>query len=273
MGRHKVRASVLVPTMLKYMRHVSNIERFELNLRVVLSGGEPVGGELVQWGKATLGVDINEGFGQTECNVMLGNNARLMPQRLGSLGKPVPGQICAIVDEEGNELPPGEEGQIASKRPHPIMLLEYLNKPEATRDKFAGDWLLTGDLGHKDEDGYFWFHARADDVITSSGYRIGPGEIEEVILKHPAVAMAAVIGVPDPERTESIKAFIILAPGYEPSDELKSDIQNMLRRRLARHEYPREIEFVESLPMTVTGKIMRRELKRMEAEKKEREGR
>ena len=268
-ARHKVRVSLLVPTMLKHMRHVPKLERFDLDMRVVGSGGEPVGAELVQWGKSALGVDINEGYGQTECNVMLGNNARLMPPRPGSLGKPMPGYVVDIVDEDGNPLGPGEEGQIACKRPHPIMLLEYWKNPEATREKFAGDWLLTGDLGHKDEEGYFWFHARADDVITSSGYRIGPGEIEEAILKHPAVAMAAAIGVPDPERTESIKAFIVLAPGHEPTEALKAEIQEMLRTRLARHEYPREIEFVESLPMTVTGKIMRRELKRLEAEKRD----
>ena len=153
------------------------------------------------------------------------------------------------------------------KRPHPIMLLEYLNKPEATRDKFIGDWLITGDVGHMDEDGYFWFHGRGDDVITSSGYRIGPGEIEDALLKHDAVQMAAVIGVPDPVRTEVIKAFIILAQGVTPSEALADELKEYVRNRLAKHEMPRMIEFVESLPMTTTGKIMRRELREREKAK------
>lgn len=268
MARHKVSVALLVPTMLKYMRHVPNLDRWNFNLRVVLSGGEPVGAELIQWGKTALGVNINEGFGQTECNVMLGNNARLMPQRQGSIGRPVPGVEAAIVDDFGTPLPPGEEGQIACKRPHPVMLLNYWHNPEASRDKYAGGWLLTGDLGHMDEEGYFWFHARTDDVITSSGYRIGPGEIEEAILHHPAVSLAAAIGVPDTERTEVIKAFVVLVPTTKPSEALKVEIQEILRLRLARHEYPREIEFVDSLPMTVTGKIIRRELRQRELDKK-----
>lgn len=269
MARHKITVPFLIPTMLKYMRHVPKLDRFDLAVRVIGSGGEPVGAELIEWGKSALDVDINEGYGQTECNVMLGNNARLMPQRLGSLGKSLPGQTVAIVDDAGTPLPPGEEGQIAAKAPAPVMMLEYWKRPEATREKYANGWLLTGDLGHEDEEGYFWFHARADDVITSSGYRIGPGEIEEAILKHPAVQMAAAIGVPDPERTETIKAFIVPAPGHQPSEDLKAEIQDTLKTKLARHEYPREVEFVDSLPMTVTGKIMRRELKRLEAEKRD----
>ncbi|MEM7466786.1 MAG: AMP-dependent synthetase, partial [Pseudomonadota bacterium] len=149
----------------------------------------------------------------------------------------------------------------------PVMLKEYLNKPEATRDKFIGDWLVTGDAGHMDEDGYFWFHGRADDVITSSGYRIGPGEIEDALLKHETVQMAAAIGVPDPVRTEVVKAFVIPTPGTVPSDDLVEELRNNLRERLAKHEVPKMIEFVDTLPMTTTGKIMRRELREREKQK------
>ena len=144
------------------------------------------------------------------------------------------------------------------------MLLEYLNKPDATREKFIDDWLITGDLGHMDEDGYFWFHGRGDDVITSSGYRIGPGEIEDALIKHDAVQMVAVIGVPDPVRTEIIKAFIIPVAGAKADDGLAEELRDFVRTRLARHEVPKLIEFVDSLPMTTTGKIMRRELRERE---------
>ena len=239
----------------------------DAKMRALLSGGEAVGKELLDWAERELNLKINEGFGQTECNVILGNNGNVMPIKPGSIGRPTPGTICAIVDDDGNELPPGEEGHIACKRPHPVMLKEYLNKPEATREKFIGDWLITGDAGHMDEDGYFWFHGRADDVITSSGYRIGPGEIEDALLKHEAVQMAAAIGVPDPVRTEVVKAFVIPTPGTETSDELVEELRDNLRERLAKHEVPKMIEFVDSLPMTTTGKIMRRELREREKQK------
>ena len=192
---------------------------------------------------------------------MLGHNELMMRPKPGSLGLAVPGHVGGVLDDDGNELAAGEVGQIAFKRPDPVMLLEYWNSPEATAAKFAGDWLLTGDLGTRDEEGYFWYRSRADDVITSAGYRIGPGEIEEALVRHPAVRLAAVIGVPDPVRTESIKAFLVLAEGYRPSPALESEIRDHVKTRLARHEYPRDIEFVESLPTTTTGKIMRRELR------------
>ena len=271
MAKHRVRNTLLVPTMLRLMRQVPEPRaRFDLALRTLISGGETVGQELIEWARATLGVGINEVFGQTECNLVLGHNEAVMRPKPGALGLSMPGHVGAIVDADGRELPPGEVGQIAFKRPDPVMLLTYWNNPEATAEKYAGDWLLTGDLGLRDEDGYFWYRGRADDVITSAGYRIGPGEVEEALVRHPAVRLAAVIGVPDPVRTESIKAFLVLADGYAPTPALEGEIRDFIRARLARHEYPREIEFVESLPTTTTGKIMRRELR--ERERRRREG-
>ena len=217
---------------------------------------------------ATLGCPINEGFGQTEANCIIGNSSLVMPIRYGSLGRSLPGHVAAIVDDDGAPLPAGNVGNLALKRPDPVMLLEYWRDPEATRAKFAGDWMITGDLAEGDNEGYLWFRGRKDDVITSSGYRIGPTEIEDAIVRHPKVALAAVIGAPDPERTEIIKAFVVLASGCGPTQELADEIRASVRDRLARHEYPREIEFVASLPMTATGKILRRELREREAAKR-----
>lgn len=269
MGRHGVSVSLLTPTVLKLFRQVPDLERFGLRLRAVASGSEPVGRELNEWANAALGVRVNEAYGQTECNVVLGNCALVMAPKMGSLGKPLPGHIGAIVDDAGQPVAAGEVGHIAFKRPDPVMMLEYWRNPKATAEKYIGDWLITGDLGRCDEEGYFWFQGRADDVITSAGYRIGPGEIEDALLRHPAVVMAAAIGVPDPERTERIKAFLVLREGVEPSEALADEIRETLRTRLARHETPREIEFVAGLPMTTTGKIMRRELREQERLKRE----
>ena len=165
-------------------------------------------------------------------------------------------------------LPSGEDGQIAGWRHDPIVMLEYWRNPEATARKYAGDWLLTGDLGTIDEDGYVFFKSRDDDVITSGGYRIGPGEIEECLMKHPAVAMVGVVGVPDPVRTEIVKAFVQLRPEIAGNEALKADLANFVKTRLAAHEYPREVDFVDELPLTTTGKILRRELRRLDAERK-----
>ena len=268
MGKYGVRVSLLTPTVLKLIRQVPGLDRFGLNLRAVASGSEPVGRELNEWANTALGVRVNEAYGQTECNMVLGNCAPVMAPKMGSLGKPLPGHIGAIVNDAGEVLAAGEAGHIAFRRPDPVMMLEYWRNPKATAEKYVGDWLMTGDLGHCDEQGYFWFHGRADDVITSAGYRIGPGEIEDALLRHPAVGMAAVIGVPDPVRTESIKAFLVLRQGVAPSEQLGEEIRESVRTRLARHEYPREIEFVETLPMTTTGKIMRRELREQERQRR-----
>ena len=268
MAKHEVTNTFLVPTMIRLMKNVPDpLARYDLKLRSLISGGETVGAEIIEWTQETLNVRINEAFGQTECNLVLGHNETLMPPKPGSLGQPIPGHVGAVVDDDGNELPAGEVGHIAFKRPDPVMLLEYWNNPQATTDKFVGDWLLTGDLGQRDEDGYFWYRGRADDVITSAGYRIGPGEIEEALLRHPAVRLAAAIGVPDPVRTESIKAFLVLAEGQQPTEALENEIREFVKTRLARHEYPRAIEFADSLPTTTTGKIMRRELREREQAK------
>jgi len=262
MGKHRVTVSLLTPTMLRRMGSVRDpVQRHGLHLRAVASGGESVGRETLEWADRTLGVRVNEVFGQTECNLVLGNCWQVLPPKPGSLGRAMPGHVAAIVDDEGRELPPGTVGQIAFRRPDPVMMLEYWRNPQATAKKYAGDWLLTGDLGHCDDDGYFWYQSRADDVITSAGYRIGPGEIEDALNGHPAVAMSAVIGVPDPVTTESIRAYVVLRPGVVGDAALVDAIRDSVRTRLARHETPRAIEFVDALPLTATGKIMRRELR------------
>lgn len=268
MGRHKVRTSLLTPTMLRLMRQVPDpIGRYDVKLRTVISGGESVGKELHEWAAGALAAPINELFGQTECNLVLGSNSSIMPIKPSAMGRAVPGHVAAIVDDAGQILPSGTTGNLAFKGPDPVMMLEYWRNPEATRDKYANGWLITGDLATYDEDGYYWFKGRADDVITSGGYRIGPSEIEDALTRHPAVVMAAVIGVPDPVRTESIKAFVILRKDYSGSPELVDEIRTFVRDHLAKHEVPRDVEFVETLPMTTTGKILRRELRQAERAK------
>jgi acetyl-CoA synthetase len=270
MGRHNVRNVLLTPTVLKLIRQVPDARRRHgVNLRSVISGSEAVGKELLQEMNATFNVTINEGFGQTECNMVLGNCASLGHTKIGSLGSAMPGHIAAIVDDWGIPLSTGELGNIAFKRPDPVMLLKYWENEEATQEKFADDWLITGDLGMVDEDGFFWFKGRTDDLIKSSGYRIGPAEIEDAISRHPSVVRAAVIGVPDEQRSEIVKAFVVLADNFVGSEVLKEEIRLSVRDRLAKHEYPREIEFVDSLPMTTTGKVMRRELRDRETQRRQ----
>ncbi len=258
-ARHGVRNAFLPPTALKMMRQVPNATC--PGMRSIGSGGESLGAELLDWGRGVFGFTINEFYGQTECNLVVGNCASVLPVRPGSMGKPIPGHEVAIVDPAGVPLPTGETGAVAVRRGDPVMFLEYWRKPDATAQKFTGDWMLTGDLGRADPDGYLHYVGRDDDVITSAGYRIGPAEIEDCLMAHPAVALAAAIGVPEPLRTQSVKACIVLADGTVPSDALKREIQDHVKRRLAAHEYPRLVEFVDSLPMTTTGKIMRRVLR------------
>src|SRR6185312_7636710 len=194
--------------------------RHAIRLRSVGSGGEALGAETYEWGRSALGITINEFYGQTECNLVVGACAAIGLSRPGSMGKAIPGHNVAVIDGEGRPVRPGEIGQIAVRRPDPVMFLEYWGRPDATREKFIGDWMTTGDQGVIDEDGYFTFVGRDDDVITSAGYRIGPGEIEDCLIKHPAVALAAAVGKPDAMRTEIVKAFIVLKEGVAPSDAL-----------------------------------------------------
>src|SRR5262249_7452320 len=211
MARFGVRNAFIPPTALRMLRAVPNPRgRHDIRLRSVGSGGEALGAETFEWGKDALGVPINEFNGQTECNLVVGSCAAIGVVRPGAIGKAIPGHAVAVIDAEGRELKAGEIGQIAVKRPDPVMFLEYWGRPDATQEKFIGDWMTPGDQGVVDDEGYFTFVGRDDDVITSSGYRIGPGEIEDCLIKHPAVALAAAVGKPDPVRTEIVKAFIVL---------------------------------------------------------------
>ena len=268
-AHYGVRNAFMPPTALKMMRQVRDPRsRYDYHMRSIGSGGETLGEELLDWGKETMGLVINEFYGQTEVNLVVANCAEIMEIKPGSMGRAVPGHSVEVVNERGDIVSPGSVGQVAIKRPDPVMFLEYWKNQKATEEKYVGDWCLTGDLARKDEGGYFWFVGRTDDVITSAGYRIGPAEIEDCLMKHPAVGMAAVIGSPDEVRTEIVKAFIVLKPGVIPSGDLEEEIKSFVKVRLAAHEYPREIEFVTELPLTATGKIMRKELRKMEIERK-----
>jgi acetyl-CoA synthetase len=260
MADYKIRNVFFPPTALKLMRQ-AGVQADGVNLRSIISGGESLGAELLDWVRATFRIDVHEIFGQTECNLCVGNNARLFPIRPGSMGRAVPGFDVRVLDEHGNEVPNGTTGGIGIHRSTASTMLEYWKNPEATTAKFAKDFLMTGDLGRKDDDGYFWYVSREDDVITSAGYRIGPAEIENTLIKHPAVAIAAVVGVPDPIRTEAVKAWIVLRPGFAPSNSLAQEIQEFVKVRLSAHEYPRHVAFTDSLPMTATSKVIRRELR------------
>ena len=262
MERNKIANAFIPPTALRLLKTVDNISvRFKLSLRTIGSGGEALGAETFEWGQKAFGLMINEFYGQTECNLVLSSMAALDVVRAGAIGKSVPGHVVDVVDETGKIVADGVSGQIAIRRPDPVMFLEYWNDPVATKAKFIGDWLLTGDQGRRDQDGYIHFFGRDDDVITSAGYRIGPAEIEDCLIRHPAIALCAVIGKPDPMRTEIVKAFIMLKKGFAPSDALANEISLFVRERLSAHEYPREIAFVDDLPMTTTGKIIRRQLR------------
>ncbi|MDQ0456532.1 AMP-binding protein [Rhizobium paknamense] len=258
----QVRNAFIPPTALRLMKSVERpLERYRLCLRSITSAGEALGRETYEWVKATLGLTPNEFYGQTECNFVLSSAAELGVSKAGAIGKPVPGHRVAVINDKGEEVPPGETGQIAIARPDPVMFLGYWRDEEATRRKFIGGWLLTGDLGRADRQGYIEFFGRDDDVITSSGYRIGPTEIEDCLGGHPAVKLAAVIGKPDPLRTEIVKAFVILREGYQPDQTLALQLSDWVKNRLSMHEYPREVEFIDEIPLTTSGKVIRRLLR------------
>jgi len=262
LAKYGIRNAFIPPTALKIMRQVKDPQsRFDYHMRTIGSGGETLGEELLEWGKEVMGLTINEFYGQTEVNLVVGSCSEVMEIRPGSMGRAIPGHKVEVLDDSGMVVPPGTMGEIAIQRPDPVMFLEYWRNPDANKDKYIRDWCLTGDLAKKDEDGYLWFVGRKDDLITSSGYRIGPAEIEECLMKHPSVGMVAVVGIPDKVRTEIVKAFIVLKQGVSPAPELEENIKNFVKIRLAAHEYPREIEFINELPMTTTGKIIRKELK------------
>ncbi|MGD2126899.1 MAG: AMP-binding protein, partial [Desulfobacteraceae bacterium] len=269
LAKHGIRNAFMPPTALKLMRQVKDPRsRHDYSMRSIGSGGETLGKELLDWGREVMDLTINEFYGQTECNLVVGSCSECMENIPGSMGRAIPGHIVEVVNESGEPVPANTAGEVAIRRPDPVMFLEYWRNPKATEEKYIGDWLLTGDLAKKDENGYFWFVGRKDDVITSAGYRIGPAEIEDCLMKHPAVGMVAVVGSPDKVRTEVVKAFIVPKAEVKPTPEIEDDIKKFVKVRLAAHEYPREIEFVKELPMTATGKIMRKELKKLEIERK-----
>jgi acetyl-CoA synthetase len=258
------------PTALKTLREVKKPrEKFtNLKLRCIVSGAEPVSPELARWVDEELKVEFNQGFGQTEANYFIGTCGALEPYELEPLGKPFPGHRVAVVDADGKAVKHGDIGEIAIGRESPVVMKEYWKNPEAMHEKFKGEWCVTGDMGYADDEGYVYFQGRGDDVIKTSGYRVGPAEIEAKIIEVSGVASCAVIGVSDPQRGQAIKAFVKVLPGTERSDVLIRQIQEHVKKKLAAHEYPREIEFIDEFPMTVTGKVRRRDLR--EAEEKKR---
>jgi acetyl-CoA synthetase len=274
--KYQVRNAFLFPTALKMMMKAfpRPRERFDVALRTVMSAGEALGTTVFDWARDALGVTVNEMFGQTEMNYIVGNSQRSWPVKPGSMGRPYPGHRIAVIDDAGTELPPGAIGEVAVHRtapdgvPDPVFFLGYYGNPEGTAAKFTGDWCRTGDLASRDDDGYLWYRGRADDMFKAAGYRIGPAEIEDCLVRHPAVANAAVVPSPDETRGNVVKAFVVLAAGRAPSPALIDDIQQHVRKFLAPYEYPKEIEFIDALPMTTTGKVQRRVLREREAARK-----
>jgi len=252
------------PTAIRMMMEVDDpSEQYDLELEVIGSGGESLTTEILDWASESLDeCRVNEFYGQTEAPLIIADCQDWFPARTGSMGKPAPGHEVAIVDgESGEEVPTGEVGQIAVRRSeNPAILQRYWNQPERTAETILGDWHLTGDLGREDEEGYIWFKARDDDLIITSGYRVGPGEVEDSILEHPKIEQVGVIGVPDETRGEIIKAFVQPVDGVGAASDLREEIRRQVRDNLAKHEYPREIEFVSQLPTTTTGKIQRSKL-------------
>ena len=287
MQKYDVTHTFLFPTALKAMMKAFPQPRkfFKLKLQAIMSAGEAVGDAVFGYCQKELGVTVNEMFGQTEVNYIVGNCHLFWPAKPGSMGKGYPGHRVAVIDEDGRECPVGVAGDVALNRfdvhgePDPIFFLAYWKNEDATRAKFTGDWCRTGDLAVRDADGYLWYQGRADDMFKAAGYRIGPGEIENCLVKHPAVANAAVVPKPDAERGAVVKAYVVLTPdamaerGDEPlarnewETRLMIDLQRHVKGKLAPYEYPKEIEFIDALPMTTTGKVQRRVLRLREEER------
>jgi acetyl-CoA synthetase len=284
--KYGVRNTFLFPTALKMMMKAVPDPKthYDFDLRSIMSAGEPVGEAVFQWAREKLGVSINEMFGQTEMNYVVGNCAAGWAPKPGAMGRAYPGHRVAVINAEGHELPVGEVGEVAVHRQcngqnDPVIMLEYWKNPVATVDKFVSSggqdgetagWGLTGDLAKMDKDGYFWYQGRSDDMFKSGGYRIGPSEIENCLLKHPAVANCAVIGVPDEARGTVVKAFVVLQQGLAGTPALVVEMQQHVRQYLAPYETPKAIEFIDALPMTTTGKVQRRVLRARDAENNQR---
>ncbi len=283
---HQVTHTFLFPTALKAMMKAvpEPRARYRLQLQAIMSAGEAVGDAVFAWCRDQLGVTVNEMFGQTEINYVVGNCSLFWPPKAGSMGKGYPGHQVAVIDEGGQVCPPGTPGEVAVNRfdvhghPDPVFFLGYWNNEAATRNKYTGDWCRTGDVAVCDEDGYLWYQGRTDDMFKAAGYRIGPGEIENCLVKHPAVQNAAVVPKPDAERGALVKAYVVLSPdalaargaaanaqAYE--DGVRQALQAHVRGLLAPYEYPKEIEFIDQLPMTTTGKVQRRILRLQEEER------
>ena len=275
MEKYAVKNSFLFPTALKMMMKAvpRPRENYDLVLRSIMSAGETVGEAVCHWAQEALGVTVNEMYGQTEINYIVGNCATVTPPKPGAMGRGYPGHHVAVLDDAGQPAAPGELGEVCVRRScdgrmDPVFMLGYWKNPQATADKFLGGaiddpeaWGRTGDLAKMDADGVLWYQGRSDDMFKSAGYRIGPGEIENCLLRHPAVANAAVIGEPDPVRGTVVKAFIVLQAGQRPSPVLEASLQQHVRQYLAPYEYPKIIEFIDALPMTTTGKVQRRLLR------------
>jgi acetyl-CoA synthetase len=279
MEKYSVTNSFLFPTALKIMMKAvpSPRKHYQLKLRAIMSAGEAVGDTVFNWTQSALGVTVNEMFGQTEANYIVGNSAEKWPARAGSMGRPYPGHLVAVINDEGQPVNAGETGEVALHRndihghPDPVIFLGYWNNAQATTDKYSGDWLRTGDLAQIDTEGYLWYRGRADDMFKSAGYRIGPSEIENCLVKHAAVGNAAVVPKPDAERGNLIKAFVVLTESTLRSEAIDAalivELQQHVRGLLAPYEYPKEIEFIDALPMTTTGKVQRRLLRLLEEER------
>jgi len=277
--KYAVTNTFLFPTALKMMMKAEPHprEKYRLSLRAIMSAGEAVGDAVIAWGQRALGLTINEMFGQTEMNYIVGNSVEKWPAKPGSMGRPYPGHRVALIDDAGNVVTNGTTGEVALHRadvhgaPDPVFFIEYWNNPSATKAKFSGDWCRTGDLASMDEDGYLWYQGRADDMFKAAGYRIGPSEIENCLIEHEAVANAAVVPKPDLERGNLVKAFIVPTSSIKRDADsmarLIAELQNHVRGKLAPYEYPKEIEFVDELPMTTTGKIQRRVLRLLEEQR------
>ena len=267
MHKYRVRNFMAVPTVLRMMMQAVQQprQRYGIQLRSATVGGEALLEALHSWCQETFGVALNEQYGQTECDLVIGFCSTLMPIVTGAIGKSIPGHRVEIIDQEGNIIPDGGLGEIAIRAPDPVMFKGYWNDPEATQKKYIKNWMRTGDYARKDAQGHFWFSGRKDDLIESGGYRIGPGEIELCLMAHKAVAHACVLGMPDPVRGEIVKAFIVLKKGIQIDSRMEARIRDFVKNRLEKHAYPREIEILEKMPLTKTGKINKAELKKRPA--------